>query len=377
MKKKLAAFMLVLAAASGTTALADGSITAHTEDNSVVFTKQAWMDEKVVLACYDTAGILKYANIYTSENDGFKVTLPEEYARMRAFFMESGEICEVEISDEPLATAVPTAAPQVTAEPTAEPTATPQATEAPNNTYPEIYKSSVAAKGAFAVVEKVSSAVKDGDDIYKIDVLFQGEEKTIDVDANLPITTASDYFSYMRDQSMASLKKGDVIYFAYNLSKTKIKTLDFIYRPLDEEIALSTVDYGEYFEKLISHNGYVASRAAWGVDGFSAARNAEYKYAFGIITDKSGLTMTLYPKSGLADGMKEIDLDKNTIVYRCKMSEKNKLEIIHQGGISKTVIPKNAYDDDDNIVFTSDYTYNYALVRMVDGVATDIIVYEN
>jgi hypothetical protein len=46
-------------------------------------------------------------------------------------------------------------------------------------------------------------------------------------------------------------------------------------------------------------------------------------------------------------------------------------------GIEKSWIPKTAYDDNDNITYSSEDTYNVALVRMVDRTAADIVVYEN
>ena len=87
--------------------------------------------------------------------------------------------------------------------------------------------------------------------------------------------------------------------------------------------------------------------------------------------------MTLYPKSGKSDKLMEIELDNKTIVYVCDTSNRNNLEITTIGGIEKTFLPKQAYDDEDNVTFTSEYDYCYALARLVDGKATDIIVYKN
>jgi hypothetical protein len=67
---------------------------------------------------------------------------------------------------------------------------------------------------------------------------------------------------------------------------------------------------------------------------------------------------------------------KDTIVYTCDVSNKNEVEIASVGDITST-IPKSTFDKDNTIDFTNDYSYNYALVRVVDGTATDIVVYEN
>lgn len=370
MRKKFIAFMLITAAALGTTALAEESITARTNDKSVVFTRQSWMEEHVILSCYDTDGILKYSNVYKSENNEFKADIPPGFWDMQisACFINTGRICDVEVSSETITTPAPTLSPTLAPSPSAEPA---------EEKSPEVYKSSLAAKTAFAVVDSIAEAVEDGENCYVINLLYQGEEQSITVNSDMEILTAPDAFSYMEGQNVKSLKRGDAIYFTQNAAKTKIREISLIYRPVNEELALTGEDYGEGFAKLISRNGLVAGRKEWNVLGYNAAASAEYQYAFGIITDKSSSLMTLYPKSGMSGKAAEIDLDKNTVVYSCDMSGKNKLEITKTGGIIKSFIPKTAYDDEDNITFSEDCQYNYALVRLVDNVAADIIVYLN
>ena len=87
-------------------------------------------------------------------------------------------------------------------------------------------------------------------------------------------------------------------------------------------------------------------------------------------------SLTLINKSGSTDNVIEVDTKKDTIVYTCDVANKNEVEIASVGDITST-IPKSTFDKDNTIDFTNDYSYNYALVRVVDGTATDIVVYEN
>ena len=68
--------------------------------------------------------------------------------------------------------------------------------------------------------------------------------------------------------------------------------------------------------------------------------------------------------------------DGTGVSFDLHVSNKNEVEIASVGDITST-IPKSTFDKDNTIDFTNDYSYNYALVRVVDGTATDIVVYEN
>ena len=105
------------------------------------------------------------------------------------------------------------------------------------------------------------------------------------------------------------------------------------------------------------------------------ASSDRYQYAFGLIGKVGSNSLTLINKSGSTDNVIEVDTKKDTIVYTCDVSNKNEVEIASVGDITST-IPKSTFDKDNTIDFTNDYSYNYALVRVVDGTATDIVVYE-
>ena len=59
------------------------------------------------------------------------------------------------------------------------------------------------------------------------------------------------------------------------------------------------------------------------------------------------------------------------------MEGKPELKLSRTSGIKKSTIPKSGIDEDDNITYSDDYTYSLALVRLVDGTAADVVVYQN
>ena len=212
--------------------------------------------------------------------------------------------------------------------------------------------------------------------MYAVTLLAQGKEIKTLIENDVTFETSSEAYSFMKGKDAGKLEEGDVISLTSNVAGTRINHMYFIYRPQDEDIITGSQDFGTDFEKLITENGSSVANQ-WKLMKYGKKASSDrYQYAFGLIGKVGSNSLTLINKSGSTDNVIEVDTKKDTIVYTCDVSNKNEVEIASVGDITST-IPKSTFDKDNTIDFTNDYSYNYALVRVVDGTATDIVVYEN
>ena len=212
--------------------------------------------------------------------------------------------------------------------------------------------------------------------MYAVTLLAQWKEIKTLIENDVTFETSSEAYSFMKGKDAGNLEEGDVISLTSNVAGTRINHMYFIYRPQDEYIITGSQDFGTDFEKLITENGSSVANQ-WKLMKYGEKASSDrYQYAFGLIGKVGSNSLTLINKSGSTDNVIEVDTKKDTIVYTCDVSNKNEVEIASVGDITST-IPKSTFDKDNTIDFTNDYSYNYALVRVVDGTATDIVVYEN
>lgn len=370
--KKILALTLALTATVSATAFASGISVVRTE-NTLTFEKEG--ESVAVVSCFDESGKLCYGNMYKSEDGKFTAVLPSELGEVKTkiYFVNSDEIKEAEF--EAAEVIAPTATPEVTDAP--EATTTPEPTSKPSDSsYPSIYEKTTDAIYAPVVVKDVELTTKDGEDMYAVTVLGYGEEKTVLIESDLKFETSSEQYADMKNSTAIDLREGDVISLTANVAGTRINHIYFIYRPIDEDLANTTADYGTNFEKLISENGTnVAGK--WDVMKYGVKPSSErYQYALGIIGKTGSGTLTLINKSGDTNKAIDIDVSNDTIVYTCYLSSDNEVEVSSVGAITSS-IPKAVYDKNEIVSFEDGEEYNYALVRVVDGTATDIVIYEN
>lgn len=375
MKKKIIAITLAVSAMMSTVAFAE-NINANYTDNVLSFEQK---DENIaVVSCYDENGKLCYSNMYKSEDGNFSADIPKEYKGMKTkvYFVNSKEIKEVSVSDDVQPTATPSVTPTATPSATEKPSATTAPTTKPSADTPSIYEKVTDAIYAPAVVKEVETTTKDGEDMYAVTLLAQGKEIKTLIENDVTFETSSEAYSFMKGKDAGSLEEGDVICLTANVAGTRINHMYFIYRPQDEDIITGSQDFGTDFEKLITENGSSVANQ-WKLMKYGEKASSDrYQYAFGLIGKVGSNTLTLVNKSGSTDNVIEIDTSNNTMVYTCDVSNKNEVEIATMGDVTST-IPKSTFDKGEAIDFTNDYSYNYALVRVVDGTATDIVVYEN
>ena len=380
MKGKIFALALCISAAAAASASA-AELDAYVNGQSLVISAADGMSERAAVACYDANGRLVYANSASAQDGNYTINIPAEYETVRLY--EGGNTYDINIEESvptasPAATDSPETSTEATAAPegTSAPSASPSASETP---LPSVYENEADAVRAFYVVDEVASYMNsDNEDAYKISAYYLGGKTEVGVNADIEIEAAPDAYQNLIGMNAAALQKGDVVVFSSNLARTEVRGIKVIYRITD---IFDGGDYGSVFEKLISENGKVAGEGSWTVRPYGAKMSSNrYQYAFGIITDKSGSSFTLYPLSGEGADAMEVDFADDTIVYTCDMDSRAREYEIENASVSaivKSGIPSSAFDDEDNIDFTSDYVYNLALVRFVDGVASEVMVYQN
>ena len=332
---------------------------------------------RLIVVCYDDAGKLVYSTLMS---EGEHKEIPEEFENTakKIFVVDADKFITMEEYDAvssatvPAATAAPTEAPKETA----KPASTPKATAAPALDADSPYEK--AADGVYApalITDIVRSTNSDNTEITSLTVYYQGKEVSIPIEDEVTISSAPVEYADLKGQTAMSLKKGDVICMSANVAGTRIKTLDLILRPAKEDIVTGTESYGTNFEDLFTTGSSVAGKWPYQKYGRNVT-NDKYSYAFGIVADVNNGTVTLLNKSSNPDDALEIDLSPNAYVYTCDV--RGTEYDFAAGGIYdiETSLPSSILRE-DSITLDDGYSYNYALVRMVNGTATDIIEYTN
>lgn len=231
-------------------------------------------------------------------------------------------------------------------------TAPPSATEPVGKKYPQAYEKPLDALHAPAVVNDSQVSVIDGETYYVLELLYLGEEITVNVRDTIVINSAPLRWQELEGQEPSMLKKGDVIHFLCDMLG-RVKTIDLMYRP--------------EFTDYVSENANLS--LLYNHDGYS-------KYYFAVpIEAKKGYVLL----AGTNGKTTEVNLNPSVMVYTVEEGGKKPLcEFTGMGynAISKTVIPKSNLDDDGNVISWADVDdQTYALVRVVDDEATDVIVF--
>ena len=342
--------------------------------------------DNIVLAGYDEAGKLVYAQGFEVADDG-TVTVPNtvlEYD-LRAYNTRYSIVLDVEISE-----AEPTATPDPSATATPTPTATPEATEEPDatqaptstynpNEFPDSYGEASVAVNAFSVIEQVSSTMNGSEQGYTIDYYYQGSEQSVWLENDIEIVSAPDSQNGVIGSDVSALKRGDVVYLNREFGG-EIKEVALLYRPLSSDIVNSSEDYGTNFEELFSVNGTaVGGYSGWGVASYGSEIPSSGTYfAFGVSARRDGGTLYLLNKSGDANGAIELSLPEDVVAYRCDMTDTIGIDSIRMSQITSSIPTstwEDAYGSDDSVIELDDTDYDYVLARVVDGTVMDIILY--
>ncbi|MGN0182002.1 MAG: hypothetical protein ACI4DP_06280 [Candidatus Ornithomonoglobus sp.] len=313
-----------------------------------------------VLAVY-REGNLVYSAHASKNGEGYDFTISDEYENddLKVYCAEEAE-CNIFYINE---TETETPAPTETASPlpeeeTAEPPAQ-TATAAPVKTpYPAVYEKALDAVNAPAVVEKVSEQITDGETYYVTSMLYQGVEITSNIRDSVLIESAPAQHQELIGENAAALREGDVIHFTCDL-QGRIKSIEFIYRPDFADYVKEGGSYGSKFAKLIGSDKY--STFCFGIPVKTAK-------GYMLLADITGKTT-------------DIDLNTGTFVYTVRNSSRgDKAELTGTGfgAIEKVYVQSGNFDDDDNVISWQDAdTSVYALARLRNGTATEVIVFVN
>ena len=340
---------------------AEGDIKGVITDDKIVFSDIK--GEVLVLNGYND-GKLIYSQRF--ENNG-KIEVPLFEAELiKGIDSAVNEAVEVVLEKAPEATPVPE-----------EPTATPEPTQKPLFPWkdsPEVYGSEKNAYYAPSVIEEVSSKIQDGVEGYEIKCLFLGKELTLFADNEVKISAANDTNSALIDQSPLNLRKGDVVFIDREMSG-EVRTIGLICKAPSASLLLDGNDYGLNFEKYIAQNGRVANAASWGVvNHLSGTTKADYQYAFGLVGRRNGTQLYLMNSTASIDNALELALHEDSVVYVYDMADRSNVSVEKISSIP-SCIPKTQWNGGGTVVYDEDNTFAYALVRIVEGVATDIILY--
>lgn len=364
MKSLIKTAARVIAAVSalsiGAVSVCAESITLSAINNAgtVTIERREGMSESIIITCFDENGTLAYAAMASTADGQYTAVLPGTYSSLKAYDINK-ETYDIDmknaVTESPAPTEEsPSASPETTAKPS--PTRKPL-----NPSYPNELEQRLAP----GVVKKVETAAYDGGDIYKLSLLIQGVETAVGVETDVVIEKAPSAYSETAGMDALALKKGDVVYLRTDLSGKIVKGIELIYRP--SRLLKGSSGFGEFFT-----GGSLAHKAEFG-ERFPSERT----YALGVITDKGNNVLTLYPGDGSGENLMEIEYTDDTITYIYDLASKEDPYIASSGAISKSSIPNRAYDDDENITYSDEYEYCFALVRLVERTAVDIVVYEN
>lgn len=338
-----------------------------------------------VVAVYENGAL--YSCAYGTYENGTvhaEVKLPAGEYTAKAFFTDNGTVTiekgflnPVPDKGTPAPSVTPTPSADVT--PTPAPTnntGTPSPSKTPRPTYHPAYESEKDAVEAIAVVRNVNMTDVNGDTKYSINAYYRAEEVTFNIDEDKIIDSAPDAFSELGGQSVGVLKKGDVIMIACTPSGS-LKRVDLIARPVKDDIVTGSTDYGDNFEQLFSCRGVVGGRTDWKAGVYGAKLPSDGTgYVFGVIRAKDKGSVVLVNKDGMDKDAYYIDLSDNVIVYTCDVSDKNEVSVGGAANIIRSGIAKADLDEDDNIKeWKEGGEYNYALVRVVDQTAVEMVLY--
>lgn len=338
---------------------------------------------RAIFLCYDESGKLVYSKLLKSDTgvyDCGELPLKAENTTKKIYYVDTQELklWEDEAAPAPAESPVPTATPTAAAQETPVPTATAKPTTPPASepSADSPYEKAVDMIYAPAIITKdVAVADNGGEKVYLLEAFFQGKEVSISVEEDLKISSAPEAYSYVAGETAGSLKKGDVICMSANITGTRVKTIDLLIRPTQEDIVTSDTDYGANFEKLFTSGGTVAGQWQYVRYGTHPDKS-RYQYAFGVVAEMSNNSLTLLNKSTDPDDAIDIDVSPKAYVYSCDVSSREyEFDLGGAHGIT-TSLPKSVLKEDE-IVLNDDYSYNYAFVRIVDDVATDIVLFNN
>jgi len=256
----------------------------------------------------------------------------------------------------------------------AAPNPTAKPTQGPEETLHPAYESEAAAMQAFMVVKDVTAGLEDDMPVVVVTGYYKEREVSFTAEEGSMLNSVPDAHRELDGMEIADLQEGDVIYLRASLSGS-LTGVDLIFRPMEGDIVAEETGYS--FEALFTVNGLTAGR--WAPLKFGANSDNRNQYAFGVVKERSSKNMlVLTNQAGKEEDDLYLGLTDSTIVYVYDKTSRNKLSIGAAGDIFPSVIPSDTKDEGGNIIkWNAEDEHHYALVRLYNGIATEIVVYMN
>ena len=224
----------------------------------------------------------------------------------------------------------------------------------------DLYKEDGAALFAPAMVSAVRQIYHDEELKNEVTLLYQGKEQSFIFDYNMQIESASDNYQAAIGNNTSYLKPGDAIILNHAF-RNDPQSITFIYRPVSQEPVFDTSLTS--FLPLYTYS--------------SGVKNDVAIYSFGIVTDVGKSHLTLTEKDGTARNSKVITFHPDASVYTFNVADRNEPETYFAASIIPSYIDETDIDQNGNITaWQPQESRTYALVRLYDDIATDILLYE-
>lgn len=350
--RKFVSLVMSLLLLFGISASAD-AISAELENSSLKI--NASENGYIVVSGYDDNGKLVLSKLIQKTDAGFVLENADSSLNYKVYIPTKSKFFDVDILPQSTITPTPT----------------------PQSTYPKIYERAADALHTIAIVKEISAVHNNGDTEYAVDTYIRGGEERFIIPRDVEIKAAAEHFSYMEGKNASDLSEGDVIYLEISASG-EVKNIALVTRPVDDNPVTSDIDYGTNFEKLFatSDNFVYGAPKIGTVMQYGIHSSDKYQFAFGPVIKKHSKTLVLYNKTGLMDKAIEITYMPDTIVYLCDVKASNRVSLGTTADILKSQIPNMAFDEDNNIkAYLDEYEYNYAFVRVVNDIATEIVIF--
>ena len=254
------------------------------------------------------------------------------------------------------------------------PTQTEKPSQEPEETLHPAYESEAAAMLAFMVVKDVTSGLEDDMPVTIVNAYYQGRETSFVAEEGAMVSSVPDAYNTPDGMEIADLQEGDVIYCRASLSG-QLVGVDLLFRPMEEDIVAQTPAYG--FEKLYTVQGQTGGR--WPVLPFGGKPANKNQYAFGVVKERSGKNiLVLTDAAGLEKDALYLGLLDDTVVYLYDKTSRKRLSVGAIGDIFPSMIPADTKDEDGNVIkWNAEDEHHYAFVRLYNGIAVDIVLYQN
>lgn len=238
--------------------------------------------------------------------------------------------------------------------------------------FPSVYEKEKDANRAVIVVDSVLESLIDGEKKISVNAFFHGEKITLNFDEAITLKNVPDAALELKDVSIKSLKKGDVIKVSV-LFGGFVDSVSLLFRPPTQNPLINTIDFGTGFYKLFSNSGIVAGEYKAMTPKTDVLDG--YAYAFGVITESYDNGFVLMDQNG---DMLDIDLAEGAVIYDIDRKEDFKVSKSSVGAIRRGQAVRKSFDEDDNFLgWTKEAGYNFAFLRTIDKDATEVVIYKN